>query len=255
MAWQGRPAPRMAMAPAYPARLHAEAREPSVQRRPETDRRFERAPSVADQVVPEVALRFSARRLMSSSLAARLQDGLRAISSSPASNSARRCSMAAAIEIAGREIHVRESCSPVGKRSSTRLIRSNSSDQSTSEMRRMLVMMLRTVTFAAPCLWCSSRTTSSAVVSCAASRSSSQSVPARSSGSWSRSRCRAAPQTRSATARLHVRRGRAQRAPASRPPTPSKRSAMMIGLLACGATVDDPRRRSAEDSRRARSAA
>ena len=38
----------------------------------------------------------------------------------------------------------------------------------------MLVMMLRTVTLAAPCRWCSSRTTASAVVPCAASRSSSQ---------------------------------------------------------------------------------
>ena len=38
----------------------------------------------------------------------------------------------------------------------------------------MLVMMLRTVTFAAPCRWCSSRTTLSAVVPCAARRWSSQ---------------------------------------------------------------------------------
>ena len=38
----------------------------------------------------------------------------------------------------------------------------------------MLVMMLRTVTVAAPCLWCSSRTTASAVVPCAARCWSSQ---------------------------------------------------------------------------------
>ncbi len=38
----------------------------------------------------------------------------------------------------------------------------------------MLVMMLRTVTLAAPCRWCSSRTISSAVVPCAARRPSSQ---------------------------------------------------------------------------------
>ena len=43
--------------------------------------------------------------------------------------------------------------------SSTRLTRSNSSVQSTSEIRRMLVMMLRTVTLAATCRWCTSRTT------------------------------------------------------------------------------------------------
>ncbi len=53
----------------------------------------------------------------------------------------------------------------------------------------MLVMMLRTVTFDAPCRWCSSRTTVSAVVPSAASRSSSQVSAGVTLGSWSRSRC------------------------------------------------------------------
>ena len=52
----------------------------------------------------------------------------------------------------------------------------------------MLVMMLRTVTFVAPWRWCSSRTSSSAVVPSRARRSSSQPTAGVTSGSWSRSR-------------------------------------------------------------------
>ena len=83
------------------------------------------------------------------------------------------------------------SAKPLSARSaaSTRLMRSNSSVQSTSEIRRMLVMMLRTVTFMPPCRWCSSRTIWSAVVPCAARRSSSQTSAGVIRGSWSRRRC------------------------------------------------------------------
>ena len=48
--------------------------------------------------------------------------------------------------------------------SSTRLTLSKNSCQSNAEIKRMLVMMLRTDTFAVPCCWCSVRTISSAFV-------------------------------------------------------------------------------------------
>ena len=72
---------------------------------------------------------------------------------------------------------------------STRLSRSNSCFQSASEIRRKLVMMLRTETFAAPCWRWTSRTTASVVVSCTARRSSSQFSAGVIFGSWSRNRC------------------------------------------------------------------
>ena len=62
---------------------------------------------------------------------------------------------------------------PARSASSTRLTLSKKSDHSNSEISRMLVMMLRTVTFEPPCRWCSSLTIASAVVPSAASRSSS----------------------------------------------------------------------------------
>ncbi len=72
--------------------------------------------------------------------------------------------------------------------SSARLTLSTNRDQSNHEMRRMLVMTFRTVTFIAACRWCSMRTVSSAVVPCAASTSSSQPSAGVAAGSWSRSR-------------------------------------------------------------------
>ena len=51
------------------------------------------------------------------------------------------------------------------------------------------MITLRTVTLDAPCRWCSSRTTSSAVVPAAARRASSHVSAGVASGSWSRSRC------------------------------------------------------------------
>src|SRR5439155_1420074 len=78
---------------------------------------------------------------------------------------------------------------PIRNVSSTRLTLSTSSTQSKSEISRMLVMTLRTVTFVAPCLWCSSRTIASAVVPCATRRSSSHISARVTFGSWSRSRC------------------------------------------------------------------
>ena len=57
---------------------------------------------------------------------------------------------------------------------STRLTLSKNSDHSSSEISRMLVMMLRTVTFEAPCCLWSSRTSASAVFPWAESPASSQ---------------------------------------------------------------------------------
>ena len=71
---------------------------------------------------------------------------------------------------------------------STRLTLSKNTCQSNAEVRRMLVMMLRTVTLIAACSWCSARTISSAVVPCAARRSSSQSRIGPTLGSRSRRR-------------------------------------------------------------------
>ena len=64
--------------------------------------------------------------------------------------------------------------SPWRARRSTSETRSKMTDQSTSEMWRMLVMMLRTVTLAAICLCCSSWIAPSAVRPSAARRSSSR---------------------------------------------------------------------------------
>ena len=111
-----------------------------------------------------------------------------ATSSSVRLRPARQFLDGAAVEIARREIHVAQTRCRRRSTSSTRLMRSTSSVQSTSEIRRMLVMMLRTVTVAAPCLWCSSRTTASAVVPCAARCWSSQVSAGVTLGSWSRSR-------------------------------------------------------------------
>ncbi len=70
----------------------------------------------------------------------------------------------AAVKIAGAKSMLAKLL-PERSTSSTRLTSSNDFGQLTSAISRMLVMMLRTVTFDAPCRWCSSRTISSAVVS------------------------------------------------------------------------------------------
>ena len=74
------------------------------------------------------------------------------------------------------------------RHSSTRLTLSNSSAQSMSEISRMLVMTLRTVTLDAPCRWCACSTTSPTDVPCSCSRSSSQPSAGVVRGSWSLSR-------------------------------------------------------------------
>ena len=103
----------------------------------------------------------------------------------------------------------------------------------------MLVMMLRTVTVPAPCLWCSSRTTASAVDPCAARCWSSHVSAGVIRGSWSRSRC--TNWTANAAGSVVPSRSASttDAGSAARPPAPSKRSARSIGLLPRGTAVHD----------------
>ena len=83
------------------------------------------------------------------------------------------------------------------RRASTRLTASNSSAQSMAEISRMLVMMLRTVTFEAPWRCCACSTASSTVSPCCARRSSSQPSAGMVRGSWPRRRLASCAATRS----------------------------------------------------------
>ena len=126
-------------------------------------------------------------------------------------------------------------------RSSTRLNRSTSSDQSTSEISRMLVMMLRTVTLPATCRWCSACTTPSAVRPWRARRWSIQVSAGAMLGSWSRRRWTSWTKKASESARGSSPASTAAGGSAARPPAPSRRSAIASACASAGAAGHDPR--------------
>ena len=150
------------------------ANQPSADRRMKSKRPLEGFPSFRDEVVAglllasrdRIALRRVCGTLGRQQRKSRDLD-LRVIRAS------RQFFDRAPIEIPGREIECGK-IAPARRLSSTRLMLSNSSRQSIADIRRMLVMTLRIVTFTAPWRCCSAWTMSSAVVPWAARRSSSQ---------------------------------------------------------------------------------
>ena len=92
-----------------------------------------------------------------------------------------------AVPVPRRKVHLRDA-RPVAQLLCTRLTLSKKSAQSACDSRRMLVITLRTVAWLAICSWCSTCTSSSAVVDSRASLRSSQSSAGVTAGSCSRSR-------------------------------------------------------------------
>ena len=106
--------------------------------------------------------------------AAAISTAFRATSTSVRPEPRASSSIALPVAVARREVHRRRTHSRSRRTSSTRLTLSTNWAQSNHEIRRMLVITLRTVTFIVAWRWCSMRTISSAVVPSAARSSSSQ---------------------------------------------------------------------------------
>ena len=124
--------------------------------------------------------------------------------------------------------------------SSTSPTLSTNSAQSNHVIRRMLVITLRTVTFIVAMRWCSSWTSSSAVVPCeASSRSSSRSAGV-TAGSWSRSRWKS--WTRAGRRELRARQPAQRRGGVVRIVAAETEQAVgeLVGGLAVGPAAHDP---------------
>ena len=155
----------------------------------ETDSLLEDAASGADQIVARL---LSPAVICGSGRPARVTNGR---SSAPdrrlRARFSRSCGPAARWRC-GRDCGSENPCAAKAlsarSRASTRLTDSKNSAQSVSEIRRMLVMTLRTVTFDATCRSCTWCTTSSIVVPCRRSCVSSQPTAGVVVGSWSRRR-------------------------------------------------------------------
>ena len=130
-------------------------------RRPEPDRPLEGAPTLGDQMISGIADALGFRGIDRSGRrdARRLERAIGDFEFRERRAPGQLLDRAA-VEIARRKIHVGK-VAAARSRSSTRLTLSNSSAQSMSEISRMLVMMLRTVTLDAPCRCWACCTTSS----------------------------------------------------------------------------------------------
>ena len=131
---------------------------------------------------------------------------------------------------------------PLRSSSSTRLTCSKKPFQSKADIRRMLVITLRTVTFMAACASWSSRTMSSVVVPCAARRSSSQRSAGTTVGSCSRRRCTSWTEKLRGSGSFPSRRSARFASSVSRPPMPSRPSAIWSARCRSVRLRDDPLR-------------